>query len=158
MNKTRFTGEFQKNWLEYKNGFGNLTQYYWIGLENIRNFATYQTMHLYLEMYNTINDRYNITYGVFSIDTEANSYTLALDSKVSGNLNDDPNIPYHSGCLFSTYDQDQNGCAGYYMGGFWFKTCYYFCLTCERSDTGQYYTNGYISYDYTKMAIIPSQK
>ena len=158
MNKTRFTGQFHKTWLEYKNGFGNLTQYYWIGLENIRSLVTQQKMHLYLEMYNTTDTRYNITFGVFSIDDESNRYMLRLDNKLSGNLNAAPNIPYHNGTFFATYDNDNlNRCASQHLGGFWFKTCYWFCLTCE-STTGQYGQNGYKTFNNFKMAVIPSQK
>ena len=158
MNKTRITGQFQKTWLEYRNGFGNLTQYYWIGLENIRSFVTQQKMHLYFEMYNETNTRYYLTFGVFSIDPESNSYMLRLDNKVSGNLNATIIIPYHNGSYFSTYDRDQNGCAGIFLGGFWFKTCYWFCLTCESTAYGQYFQNGYMVFNNLKMTIIPAQK
>ena len=160
MNKTRFTGQFHKTWLEYKNGFGNLTQYYWIGLENIRSLVTQQKMHLYLEMYNTTDTRYNITFGVFSIDDESNRYMLRLSTKLYGNLNPSAIIPYHNGTYFSTYDNDLNRCASGYLGGFWFKSCFYLCLTCEEPSHGQYFLNGigYTKHAFVKMAIIPSQK
>jgi hypothetical protein len=160
MNKTQVTGQFSKTWLEYKNGFGNLNQYYWIGLENIRNFVTYQNMQLYLELYNTADNRFNITFGVFSIDPESNLYMLTLGSKVSGNLIDAQVLPYHNGTYFATYDRDnQSGCAASFNGGFWFNQCYWFCLTCEHP-TGQYaqILNTILVFNNLKMAIIPLQK
>ena len=71
---------------------------------------------------------------------------------------------YHSGLMFTTYDQDNDqysgNCALNYMGGWWMNACYYFCITCE-SNTGNYYAtfnNAYnaFQFDRIKMTLKPS--
>ena len=72
---------------------------------------------------------------------------------------------YHNGNSFTTIDKDNDknagNCASLFKGGWWFDSCYYFCLTCEGS-VGQYIptTCGndycYIYSEHLKMSTIPS--
>jgi hypothetical protein len=47
--------DFYRNWDEYKNGFGNTTGGYWLGLENM-HYLTIYTSSLYVYMETFEND------------------------------------------------------------------------------------------------------
>ena len=64
---------------------------------------------------------------------------------------------------FSTYDQDNENsgsCSIYFNGGWWFKSCYQACLTCQSDNAGQWCpinsgcpTNPQYSY-YSKIKML----
>ena len=88
---------------------------------------------------------YYADYATFSIDTEANMYTIHLTG-YSGNAGDSMSNTTveprwnHNGMKFSTtaIDNDLNtgvNCAGDYDAPFWYNGCWYACLTCYYSTT-----------------------
>ena len=159
----RVTKMFNRSWDEYKNGFGNLTDNYWMGLENMYQITNRKSYYLFIEL-GTNNSFSNITHRNFYIYNENNYYKLNLGTKISGALYD--NSFGHNGLYFKTFDQDHDvrnnsNCAVVTKGGWWFSNCYSMCLTCEHL-FGQYRlfsgaTNAnYTSADNLKMSILPS--
>ena len=114
---------FARDWNDYKNGFGDPSGDYWIGLEQMHELTNFIPMQLRIEMYGWL---YNETstrngyaaYTSFTIGPESDSYRLnvsgytgdtgqdCFSSPVFKNLN-------NNGKMFSTPDhQNPNaGCA-----------------------------------------------
>ena len=154
---------FYRNWDEYKNGFGNLTDNYWMGLEKMYQITNRKGYNLFIEL-GTNSSFSNITHRNFFIYSENYYYKLNLGTKISGTLYD--NSVYHHGLNFTTFDQDHDArnnsnCAIVTKGGWWFSNCYSMCLTCEHT-AGQYQpfsgaTNENLTWsDNLKMSIIPA--
>ena len=123
----RLTGEFNKSWAEYKNGFGNLSWNHWIGLENMYQLTNRKKMNLFVELRS--ND-FNTTYTNFYIDSEENLFKINFDNSLNDNLaNFSINL---NGKNFSTFDRDndhdERNCAQVYSGGSFFKKFFSFCL------------------------------
>ena len=165
MNKLALvTNEFQKNWSQYKNGFGIFNQNYWIGLETIYKLTNKRKINMFIQIFNSTNNIFNITYSNFSVDSEANKYKLTLGPAIKGSLLDQS--AYHNQMYFSTYDNvnDINNCSAKHKAGWWFNTCFQFCLTCENFIivSGQYCSFScysdltYSAYNFLKMLLIPT--
>ncbi|XP_033647728.1 ficolin-3-like [Asterias rubens] len=116
--------DFNRNWNEYKEGFGDLTGEFWWGNKNLRSFTepgNSWKLRVSLHAFGGTNKTYD--YGVFSIDGE--SYDLTV-----GDFRDrqeDDGLDSHRGA-FSTADADNDGsgaknCAAELNGGWWHKKC-----------------------------------
>ncbi|XP_023018310.2 fibrinogen C domain-containing protein 1-B [Leptinotarsa decemlineata] len=85
--------DFFLGWREYKFGFGNLNEEFWLGLENIHISTDSQSSELLVE----ITDRDNITayahYKEFAIGSEQDGYPLKNLGKSSGDAGD--SLRYH---------------------------------------------------------------
>lgn len=122
-----------------------------------------KSYRLRIELYNDINNISYIEYGKFRIGSESDFYKINLQDFSSVEAAD--YLYFHNDMSFSTYDwendQDYTNCASEYNGGWWFKSCYRFCLTCESS-IGQCRpitaasANDYIFYTNIKMLIMPN--
>nr|XP_023018310.1 microfibril-associated glycoprotein 4-like isoform X1 [Leptinotarsa decemlineata] len=118
--------DFFLGWREYKFGFGNLNEEFWLGLENIHISTDSQSSELLVE----ITDRDNITayahYKEFAIGSEQDGYSLKNLGKFSGDAGD--SLRYHLGKKFTTkdYDQDEHpqNCAVLAKAAWWFGSCY----------------------------------
>ena len=91
--------------------------------------------------------------------SEEKFYKLELGNKIDGNVND--YFKSHGEMKFSTVDVDNDAspnlrCAQEFKGGWWFRSCYEFCLTCKHENG--FYINGTknILFSYAKMMIKPS--
>lgn len=81
MIQRRLTGRvnFQRDWLAYKNGFGNLQHEFWLGLEQIYLTQLYDDRRgteMWIEIIDMNNKGYRIKYGLFEIGDESTKYRL----------------------------------------------------------------------------------
>ena len=82
---------FDKNWNEYKSGFGNIEYDFWLGNEYLHNITTLHNSHssktaeLYVSIIDLNNKIYYAKYNNFAILSEASKYTLHVShhSKVT---------------------------------------------------------------------------
>lgn len=116
--------DFYRTWSEYRAGFGNLTEEFWLGNELLHNLTSVGPVSLRVDM-RSGNDTAYAHYSDFSIDSEERHYTLTL-SGYTGTAGD--SMKYHNGRPFSARDKDPDPlgihCARAYMGGWWYKNCY----------------------------------
>ncbi|KAH7957507.1 hypothetical protein HPB52_019565 [Rhipicephalus sanguineus] len=68
---------FYRNWTEYKNGFGNPAEEYWIGNEAL-NALTIRNMTLRIVLRNTTDDEVFIYYNLFRVGNEEAFYELEM--------------------------------------------------------------------------------
>lgn len=125
----RVNGEesFNRNWTEYKLGFGTPYGGYWIGNDAIRQLTFGRNSSLRVTITpmdgGVVSSR---MYHQFYIDGEDQNYRLQIANPGSGNI---PSINLMGNPQqFSTFDADNDGCscncAAKYFGGWWFGGCH----------------------------------
>ncbi|XP_039973312.1 tenascin [Xiphias gladius] len=116
--------DFYRTWSEYRAGFGNLSEEFWLGNEVLHNLTSVGPVSLRVDMQSG-NDTAYAHYANFSINSEERHYTLTV-SGYTGTAGD--SMRYHNGRPFSTRDKDPDPlgihCSKAYMGGWWYKNCY----------------------------------
>lgn len=146
-----------KNWEDYRTGFGSYLGNYWMGLEKIHEITSSGDYELFIgfryfdEYY---NQRYAL-YDTFAVGSEADYYKLTVSGYSTGSTAVD-SLQMHDGQSFSTYDEDHDGlgggidCANLFgerHGGWWFgggsTGNNNDLVSCVSSNlNGQYYTYG----------------
>ncbi|XP_062574947.1 fibrinogen-like protein 1, partial [Saccostrea cucullata] len=128
---------FDRTWSEYKVGFGNASDSYWIGNDVIHQLTKGRNSSLYVSI--TLQDGTTLyeLYQQFSVSDGRDSYRLYLGGSASGTLGDSMfntgDIRFNlSGMYFSTPDRDNDrasigNCAAYSgrRGGWWFNACHF---------------------------------
>ena len=139
--------KFRRNFVCYRNGFGDLWQDFWLGLEKIHRLTQHcgdapdSTIELYigLESFHPRLPEAFARYTNFSVRGEAEGYKLALSGFNRSSTAGD-SLSSHSGEMFSTYDSDQDkhadNCAEIYKGGWWYRNCH------ESNLNGIWYEGG----------------
>ncbi|KAK7104425.1 hypothetical protein V1264_019145 [Littorina saxatilis] len=123
--------QFNRTWEEYKNGFGNVSGDYWIGLEQIYLLTNNGLDNeLKIEIRNSTDFHFQQYYYYFRISDESSYYQLHFASTKPnaqpGKALGDSLSPA-LGCRFSTYDADHDGddtenCALRHQSGWWFPS------------------------------------
>ncbi|XP_026515477.1 angiopoietin-related protein 4 [Terrapene carolina triunguis] len=117
--------DFDQLWEAYRNGFGDLSGDFWLGLEKIYHIVQEGRYNLSIELQDWEGNSQLIQF-LFSLGGENTAYTLSLLGPVLGELEnalgDFRQLP------FSTRDQDNDfkadtNCAKHLSGGWWFSTC-----------------------------------
>ncbi|KAF1373439.1 hypothetical protein PFLUV_G00238870 [Perca fluviatilis] len=121
------TVNFYRGWDQYKTGFGIAAGEYWLGLESLFYMTLRKKYELLVDMEDFEGNKVFARYSSFSIDAESSGYTLNVSGFTDGGAGD--SLTNHNGQKFSTFDKDQDSstitnCARYYLGAFWYKSCY----------------------------------
>jgi len=129
----RFDGsvEFNRTWADYRNGFGNVTGEYWLGLEKLTQMTNNGQYRARFEFKSIQNESwFSSEYDSFQIDPESNWYTIHV-SGFFGDAGDQFSFPnskaIQNGMNFTTWDSDNdkapNNCATQMGGGYWYNAC-----------------------------------
>uniref|UniRef100_K1PZ14 Angiopoietin-4 n=1 Tax=Magallana gigas TaxID=29159 RepID=K1PZ14_MAGGI len=124
------TMKFDKTWTEFKNGFGDPQNAYWIGNDVIHHITNRQPYSMCVIFKLNNGSIFHQKYANFSVGDESTNYQLHLAGPTSGNLGDSMiNTTYTlNGMSFSTVDRynDQGSvnCAALGDGGWWFNRCH----------------------------------
>ncbi|KAL9974369.1 hypothetical protein ACROYT_G011393 [Oculina patagonica] len=118
--------DFFLYWSDYKNGFGNLSGEFWLGLEEIYHLTTDNGNMLRIDMADFEGNTAYAEYNMFGVMSENDKYELILGN-YSGTAGD--SLSYHRGQLFSTQDQDNDNhgvyqCARLHPGAWWYNSCH----------------------------------
>ena len=76
--------DFFKNWVDYKNGFGNLSGEFWLGLDKIHRLTATGQNVLRVDLETFENETAYAIYKSFSVGNEIDAYILQV-SNYSGN-------------------------------------------------------------------------
>ncbi|XP_061171273.1 fibroleukin-like [Saccostrea echinata] len=134
----RLTGsvDFNRIWDEYKNGFGDPEEDFWIGNDQIHQLTKGNDSSLYVSITLVNGTTLYELYDRFSVADEAENYRLFLSGPATGTLGERMIIPGDpdngiNGMYFSTRDRDNdradNGfqCAVEFgIGGWWYNSCH----------------------------------
>ncbi|XP_063003373.1 angiopoietin-related protein 4 [Elgaria multicarinata webbii] len=119
------SADFDQLWEAYRNGFGNMSGDFWLGLEKMHLIVKERRFHLLIEMQDWEGNSQAVRF-LFSLGGEDTAYTLSLLGPLLGELEnamgDFPQLP------FSTRDRDHDlkgdtNCAKHLSGGWWFSAC-----------------------------------
>jgi len=118
---------FNRSWAEYKVGFGDPSDNYWLGNQLLSRLTANNGYKLKFDLQSRNTSWYHAEYSTFRVLTEADNYKLQVDG-YSGNAGRDAFGRHQNGMMFSTYDRDNDQwlgthCAAYTGGGFWYYTC-----------------------------------
>ena len=117
--------DFYRYWIDYQQGFGNVSGDFWLGLDKIHRLTSTAT-ELRVDMQDFEGNSAYAKYTSFSVGDSSSKYTLTV-SGYSGTAGD--SLAYHNGQRFSTRDQDNDPssvhCAFESQGAWWHRTCFY---------------------------------
>ncbi|XP_052902172.1 ficolin-1-A-like [Anopheles moucheti] len=162
----RFDGsvDFNRNWTEYKHGFGDIQREHWLGLDKLKSILDTERHELLIVMEDFEGVTAFAKYDNFRIANESERYALQSLGTYTGIVRDcfSSQLRYN----FSTPDQDNSGrCADIFKGGGWYSNCYQSNLNGMYLKGGKqnnnkgihwYYFRGYqYSLKATKMMVRP---
>ncbi|XP_068191616.1 angiopoietin-related protein 7 [Antennarius striatus] len=114
---------FNRDWKQYKSGFGSIRGDFWLGNEHIFRLTRRPSV-LRIEMEDWEGQTRYAEYGFFTVKNELNSFRLFL-ANYSGNAGN--SLRYHNNTNFSTIDKDNDKCvdhcASLRKGGYWYNCC-----------------------------------
>ncbi|CAB3225116.1 unnamed protein product [Arctia plantaginis] len=119
---------FNRDWNDYKNGFGDPSKEFWLGNENIYMLTNNDDYMLRVELEDFDGNKRYAQYSHFKIYSEAEYYKLEIDG-YEGTAGDSLNDPWYgsNNSPFSTYNRDNDrsslNCASMLKGGWWWKSC-----------------------------------
>ena len=137
--------DFNRNWTDYKEGFGDPQYEHWLGMKKI-NCLTFSVCaaELRIDMTDYKGIHKYAIYSSIAVHNAANKYRLDLGA-YTGTAGDGMRecwSNYNDGVPFSTPDRDYDNysrnCAQDYSVGWWYNQCY-----CSNLNT-PYNNNGYI--------------
>jgi hypothetical protein len=127
---------FQRNWTEFRVGFGTTDYDYWIGNDRLHELTRANGYRVRFDLYTKDRQWLYAEYGLFIVDDESTGYQLHIDNysgtagdtmRGFGRANDPGNL---NGMKFTTWDRDNDlaagtNCANYadIIGGFWNREC-----------------------------------
>lgn len=120
--------DFYRNWLDYKQGFGDPNGEFFIGLDKLHKLTNTRPYGLLVVLEDWVDQRHFAKYDLFVIGSEQEDYKLKQLGNYTGSAGD--SMTYHLGQKFSTKDRendanDKENCAVKYRGAWWYKACHY---------------------------------
>lgn len=134
---------FQRNWAEYRDGFGNLTGDFWLGLDKIHRLTSQGAYSGSITIktnpvdFPDQNHDFFFFVDLFRVGGSKFDYTLTLGPTLNYNPSQNagdamgvdvgPELTAH-GMKFSTYNRDNDksnatNCAQEFQAGWWFNNC-----------------------------------
>uniref|UniRef100_A0A8D0T246 Fibrinogen C-terminal domain-containing protein n=1 Tax=Sus scrofa TaxID=9823 RepID=A0A8D0T246_PIG len=116
---------FQRNWKDYKQGFGNPAGEHWLGNEVVHQLTSRAAYSLRVELQDWEGNEAYAQYEHFQLGSEGQLYRLSLNG-YSGSAGRQSSLVLQ-GTNFSTRDADNDNClckcAQMLSGGWWFDAC-----------------------------------
>ncbi|CAC5400805.1 Ryncolin-2,Fibrinogen C domain-containing protein 1-A,Microfibril-associated glycoprotein 4,Ficolin-1-A,Ryncolin-1,Tenascin,Fibrinogen C domain-containing protein 1-B,Fibrinogen C domain-containing protein 1 [Mytilus coruscus] len=137
--QSRFDGSlsFQKSYMEYKEGFGDVYGEYWLGLENIHTIVSSGNFEVRFDLEDWEGNTRYAVYSYFALADGNHNYQLNISGYI-GNAGDAART--HDGMLFSAgmidYDNWPTACVDRFGGGgFWYNACHNMNINGQYNNT-----------------------
>lgn len=138
--------DFNRDWNEYKHGFGDPEKEFYLGNENIYFLTNTQDHILRIELEDFEGNKRYAEYSTFKLHSEVDLYKIEVGA-YKGNAGNSLGDYWYGSNLspFSTFDKDNDrsslNCASKLKGGWWWRSCGRglngLYLTEEDSDSGR---------------------
>ncbi|XP_004586051.2 angiopoietin-4 [Ochotona princeps] len=119
------TENFQRNWKDYKQGFGDPAGEHWLGNEVVHQLTSRTAYSLRVELQDWDGQLVYAQYERFQLGSEGQLYRLSV-SGYNGSAGRQSSLPLQ-GANFSTRDADNDNChckcAQMLSGGWWYDAC-----------------------------------
>nr|XP_017008685.2 angiopoietin-4-like [Drosophila takahashii] len=131
-----FSVNFNRSWVDYTNGFGNLTGDFFLGLEKLHQLTKDKPHEMSIKLVDSRDNTYFAYYDDFQIGSEQEFYSLKSLGTFIGSSGMHNHLRYLEGMKFSTFDSDNDehttyNCASMMSGGWWYRDCGY----CQLNDS-----------------------
>ena len=124
------TVDFNREWEDYEDGFGDLSGEFWYGLKNMHCLTTREEMELRIDLRKANGEHITWVYKTFRVAGSADKYRLHIGEWEG--LGGD-GMAHSKNRQFSTRDEDNDAnsgnCASSCLAGWWHNTCYGALLT-----------------------------
>ncbi|CAJ0952907.1 unnamed protein product, partial [Ranitomeya imitator] len=118
--------DFFRTWDDYKNGFGNRLNEFWLGNENIHQITSTGTWEFRVDLQDFESKKVFAKYASFKVLDESKKYELLLGAFKEGSAGD--SMGDLNNMKFSTKDQDNDiygmSCSELFKGGWWYNNCH----------------------------------
>ena len=160
---------FDRGWVEYEDGFGDLNGEFWYGLQTLHCLTSQGQWELRIDLTHTNGTKTYLHYKQFAIGSASDNYTLQI-SQYKGIYPVDPfyqsSYKRLNGMKFTTKDRDNDlyssgNCArisgnGKNNNGWWFNRCAYIKLNQQYSEVHKIYDgSSWHNYLFIEMKIRP---
>eukprot|EP00050_Salpingoeca_kvevrii_P005373 m.281219 g.281219 ORF g.281219 m.281219 type:complete len:580 (+) comp11106_c4_seq3:877-2616(+) len=116
---------FQRPWLDYAKGFGDILNNMWLGNDVLRKMTKDNPHRLVVVLHDFDGNTAQADYSHFSVGPSSEKYQLDIRGFDPAKSSAGDSLSYHNGHQFSTYDQDtDSSCAASYKGGWWYNACH----------------------------------
>ena len=140
-NKNNSLVKFNRNWIDYEKGFGDLHTEFWYGLESMHCLTQrgQWEMRVDFQMYDKTWS--HLHYNQFSVGNASEEYPLTIGG-FTGEVYD--GFVNHNGMKFSTRDNDNEkwgggNCASRFKSGWWYyNSCYHVNINKQPPQVGVY--------------------
>ncbi|XP_064084731.1 techylectin-5B-like isoform X1 [Macrobrachium nipponense] len=151
---------FNLSWSDYKNGIGNASGEYWMGLDFLHLLTSYYPTSLRFEASDFKKVEKFAEYNTFRVDNEENNYKLTLNGYQNDSTMFD-NLATNNNCYFTTSDRDNDNfisrnCATYTNvghGGWWYSNCGYSRLTAPLSNSASWSSASVYNWDKPRKTV-----
>ncbi|XP_078575152.1 microfibril-associated glycoprotein 4-like [Branchiostoma floridae x Branchiostoma japonicum] len=133
--------DFSRKWDDYKNGFGNMTGEFWLGLEKLYRITLPIWYQMRVDLQDAMAEKVFTMYTAMSVSHGRTGYALSIGDW-SGRGGD--GMGRSRSMKFTTTDRDNDklkdkNCADLAKGGFWYNDC------GDANPNGVYYLGEYES-------------
>ncbi|XP_065886147.1 fibrinogen-like protein A [Dysidea avara] len=155
--------DFNRNWKDYEDGFGSLSDEFWYGLTAIHCLTSQGQWELRIDYKQTDGIEGYMSYSSFRVGPATTQYILTI-SGYSGTTNDPFSSYPLNGMKFSTKDRDNDkwgsNCAvndaGGNGGGWWYNACSNIRLNHQYKSTYSLYVSSkWRALSFVEMKIRP---
>lgn len=125
---------FDRNWVEYREGFGDKQGEFWLGLENFHHLSHQLEVILRVSLEDFNGNHTFFDYEPFSVASEGMNYRLHVGkiTEQAKNYNG-YSLRHHNMKPFSTFDRNNDhptiNHAAKFRGGWWYNRGHYALLT-----------------------------
>ncbi|XP_013104023.1 ficolin-2 [Stomoxys calcitrans] len=127
---------FYRDWIYYKDGFGNIQSEFFIGLDKLHALTNYLGPQELLVVIEEVGVYKYARYSSFAIGDEEKLYILKSLGKYSGTAGD--SLQAHINMEFTSrdrdHDKDVSNCAQRYTGAWWYNKCHLSNLNGKYGD------------------------
>ena len=123
---------FNKNWTDYEEGFGDLNKEFWYGLKELHCKTQRGQWEMRVDYQKNDKTWSYLHYNQFSVGSASEKYPLAVGGFTGVGVDW---FTYHNGMKFSTPDNDNNkhgsNCAASFKSGWWYINCHHININTQ---------------------------